>query len=36
MKQNIIIDTAPLVALINNREQYHSWATQEVANLAYK
>ncbi|MEH1793041.1 MULTISPECIES: type II toxin-antitoxin system VapC family toxin [unclassified Nostoc] len=35
MKQNIIIDTGPLVALINNREQYHSWATQEVANLAY-
>jgi predicted nucleic acid-binding protein len=35
VKQNIIIDTGPLVALINNREQYHSWATQEVANLAY-
>ncbi|WP_375498143.1 type II toxin-antitoxin system VapC family toxin [uncultured Nostoc sp.] len=35
MKQNIIIDTGPLVALINNREQYHSWATKEVANLAY-
>ena len=35
MKQNIIIDTGPLVALINNREQYHSWATQEVVNLAY-
>jgi predicted nucleic acid-binding protein len=35
VKQNIIIDTGPLVALINNREQYHSWATKEVANLAY-
>lgn len=35
MKQNIIIDTGPLVALINNREQYHSWSIQEVANLAY-
>ena len=35
MKQNIIIDTGPLVALINHREQYHSWATKEVANLAY-
>ncbi|MEH2157685.1 type II toxin-antitoxin system VapC family toxin [Nostoc sp.] len=35
MKQNIIIDTGPLVALINNQEQYHSWATKEVANLAY-
>ncbi|WP_334852547.1 PIN domain nuclease [Nostoc sp.] len=35
MKQNIIIDTGPLVALINNREQYHRWATKEVANLAY-
>ncbi len=35
MKQNIIIDTGPLVALINNREQYYSWATKEVANLAY-
>ncbi|MCC5645836.1 PIN domain-containing protein [Nostoc sp. CHAB 5824] len=35
MKQNIIIDTGPLVALINNREQYHSWAIKEVANLAY-
>lgn len=34
MKQNIIIDSGPLVALINNREQYHSWATKEVANLA--
>ncbi|OYD90228.1 pilus assembly protein [Nostoc sp. 'Peltigera membranacea cyanobiont' 210A] len=35
MKQNIIIDTGPLVALINNQERYHSWATKEVANLAY-
>ncbi|MGI8500396.1 MAG: type II toxin-antitoxin system VapC family toxin [Hassallia sp.] len=35
MKQNIIIDTGPLVALISNREQYHSWATKEVANLAH-
>ncbi|WP_193196423.1 PIN domain nuclease [Nostoc sp. MG11] len=35
MKQNIIIDTGPLVALINSREQHHSWAIKEVTNLAY-
>jgi len=35
MKQNIIIDTGPIVALINSREQYHHWATKEVAHLTY-
>ena len=35
MKQKIIVDTGPLVALINDREQFHPWVTQTVANLVY-
>lgn len=29
----IIIDTGPLVALTNARDQYHSWARQQSARL---
>ncbi|MBP0020976.1 MAG: PIN domain-containing protein [Cyanobacteria bacterium SBLK] len=35
MKQSILIDTGPLVALISRRESYHKWVTQQVANLPY-
>ena len=34
MKGNIIIDTGPLVALLNRRERYHPWIRETVGSLA--
>lgn len=33
VNSTIIIDTGPLVALTNERDQYHSWARQESVQL---
>ena len=33
MKRNVLLDAGPLVALINNRDRYHNWATREWANI---
>jgi len=35
MTSKIIIDTGPLVALVNRREITHQWAVQTTAELAY-
>lgn len=35
MKKPILIDTGPLVALINRRESSHQWVRETSANLAY-
>ena len=33
MKQEIIVDTGPLVAYLNRREQYHNWANTELKKI---
>lgn len=33
MDKTIIVDTGVLVALIDKREQYHQWATEQAQNL---
>jgi predicted nucleic acid-binding protein len=35
MKEIIIIDSSALVAVINKRDDFHNWAVQTIANLAY-
>ncbi len=34
MKNHIILDTGPLVALLNRRDRYHRWARQQWAQIA--
>lgn len=33
MKNRVILDTGPLVALINARDRYHEWAKMQWANM---
>ncbi len=35
MNNKIIMDTGPLVAIINKRDRFHNWVRTEIANLAY-
>jgi predicted nucleic acid-binding protein len=34
VKTRVLIDASALVALINKRDNFHSWTRQKVANLA--
>jgi uncharacterized protein len=36
LARNIYLDTGPLVAIINKRDQYHYWATDQIANIMDK
>ena len=33
MKQQVIIDTGPLVAFINRREHFHAWVINTLATI---
>jgi predicted nucleic acid-binding protein len=33
MKRQIILDTGPLVAILNRYDTYYHWATQQMANV---
>jgi predicted nucleic acid-binding protein len=33
MKQHIILDTGPLVALLNPQDTYHEWAATQLADI---
>lgn len=33
MKRRVILDTGPLVAMINGRDKYHKWATLQWAQI---
>ena len=33
MKRDVILDTGPLVALLNPRDAYHEWATYQLADI---
>ena len=34
MRDRILLDTGPLVALLNRRDRHHSWAREQLANIA--
>lgn len=33
MKPKVLLDTGPLVAFLNRRDQYHAWAKEQMARL---
>ncbi|MCP3956919.1 MAG: PIN domain-containing protein [bacterium] len=33
MKRQVVLDTGPLVALLNHRDRYHSWARDRFADI---
>ena len=35
MKRNVIVDTGPFVAFLSERDRYHEWVAEQMADIVY-